>query len=108
MLGALQVCLLGMIGPGFRPLCTDNARTPRRAVIQDWSNPWDFEHDVELMDVPMYRPDFNPIENVRKLVKERLHKPDPELASMPSKAVSLGRLIPGARMHGSLSKRRVG
>lgn len=97
ILGALQACLPGMIEPGFSAFMHDNAKTFRSAVVQDWLNPWATENDVELMDWPAYSPDLNPIENIWKLVKERLHKADPELASMPSNAVSLDRLIRGAR-----------
>lgn len=45
------------------------------------------------MDWPPYSPGLNPIENVWKLLKERICKEDPTLGDLPKNQVSKDRLV---------------
>ena len=51
---------------------------------------------MELLDWPPYSPDLNPIENLWKLLKERICANHPELSDMPKNAASYEALVRAA------------
>lgn len=70
-----------------------NAPTHTARLVQGWLRDWAREHEVALVDWPPYSPDLNPIENVWKLLKERICKEDPTLGDLPKNQVSKDRLV---------------
>lgn len=64
--------------------------------MQEWLKEWASENGVTLLDWPAYSPDLNPIENVWKLLKERISDKYPELASLPKSNQSLDALCRAA------------
>jgi transposase len=81
--------------PG-RVFMQDNARTHTARIVQNWLCPWAEENGVSLLDWPPYSPDLNPIENLWKLLKERIIHNHPELSSMPKNDKTLQRLCEAA------------
>jgi len=74
----------------------DNASTHTARVVQDWLRPWALENGVELVDWPPYSPDLNPIENLWKLLKEKICARYPNLADMPKNQAAMDRLVRAA------------
>jgi transposase len=62
----------------------DNAPVHRSRKVQEWLIPWLEERHAIWVDWPPYSPDLNPIENLWKLLKERIIKAHPTLKSMPN------------------------
>ncbi|KJZ69944.1 hypothetical protein HIM_10667 [Hirsutella minnesotensis 3608] len=95
VLTTLQEHLPTIVEPGI-VFAQDNASTHTAAIVQDWLTEWAQENGVSLVDWPAYSPDLNPIENVWKLLKERIHKNHPELADFPKSNQSKQRLCEAA------------
>ncbi|KAJ2907396.1 hypothetical protein MKZ38_003253 [Zalerion maritima] len=74
----------------------DNAPTHQAFIMQDWLAQWAEEHGVEIIDWPAYSPDLNPIENIWKLLKEKIMSDFPELVDLPKNKVTLDKLIDAA------------
>jgi transposase len=91
----IQACLEEnmptIAGPGDS-FFQDNARTHTAVVVQVWLQNWAQENGVFLPKWPPYSPDLNPIENLWKLLKERICKGFPELSSLPKNNEALARL----------------
>jgi hypothetical protein len=66
-------------------------------MVQDWLKNYARREGVVLPDWPPYSPDLNPIENLRKLLKEHICQGYPELADLPKSQGSLDRLIEAAQ-----------
>ncbi len=71
----------------------DNAPTHTAILVQRWLRNWAQENGIELVDWPPYSPDFNPIENVWKLLKEGICTRYPELGDLPKNEESKRQLI---------------
>ncbi|KJZ67977.1 hypothetical protein HIM_12634 [Hirsutella minnesotensis 3608] len=95
VLTTLQEHLPTIVEPGI-VFAQDNASTHTAAIVQDWLTEWAAENGVSLVDWPAYSPDLNPIENVWKLLKERIHNNHPELADFPKNNQSKQRLCEAA------------
>jgi hypothetical protein len=92
----IQECLEEMLPTIAEPgdiFIQDNAPTHTASVVQDWLLNWAEENGVTLLDWPPYSPDLNPIENVWKLLKERICKENPSLSTMPKNNTTLRLLI---------------
>ena len=74
----------------------DNAPTHTAAIVQNWLKDWAEEYGLELVDWPAYSPDLNLIENLWKLLKERINSEFPQLALMPKNNETLQRLCEAA------------
>ncbi len=74
----------------------DNASTHTTGLVQAWLVVWARENGVTLVDLPPYSPDLNPIENVWKLLKEKICEKYPELAGLPKNQASMHLLIRAA------------
>jgi transposase len=75
----------------------DNAPVHRSKLVQQWLQPWLEERHAEGVDWPQYSPDLNPIENLWKLLKERIMKAQPSLKDMPNSTAALDLLISTAQ-----------
>lgn len=71
----------------------DNASTHTAQLVQEWLCNWAQDNGIELMDWPPYSPDLNPIENLWKLLKEKICERYPELSDMPKNNKSKDLLI---------------
>lgn len=70
----------------------DNAPVHNAHLVQDWLRIWADNEDVTLVRWPPYSPDLNPIENIWKLLKERICDRYPELIAYPESDEALDRL----------------
>ncbi|KJZ68257.1 hypothetical protein HIM_12350 [Hirsutella minnesotensis 3608] len=95
VLECLQENLPTIAEPGYT-FAQDNASTHMAAIVQAWLGCRIEENGVELVDWPAYSPDLNPIENVWKMLKERIHETHPELADLPKNYASKQRLCEAA------------
>ena len=95
ILTTLQEEMPKICGPGSI-FAQDNAPTHTCILVQDWLIPWAEEHGFELVDWPPYSPDLNPIENLWKVLKQRICDRYPDLADLPKNQDSLDRLIKAA------------
>lgn len=60
----------------------DNAPVHTARLVQNWLHDWAEENGIRLLDWPAYSPDLNPIENLWKMIKERVIEAHPELLDM--------------------------
>ena len=75
----------------------DNAPVHTAYIVDEWVEEWCREHGVEVIEWPPYSPDLSPIENVWAILKQRLYKQFPELASLLKSKASLEMLINAAK-----------
>src|SRR6185312_8139279 len=87
----LEKQLLTIYEPG-NIFMQDNAPVHMANHVQGWLREWAGDNGVELLDWPPYSPDLNPIENLWKVLKERIAKRYPELATLKTNKESLRRL----------------
>ncbi|SCN95868.1 uncharacterized protein FFB20_10071 [Fusarium fujikuroi] len=95
ILSCLQSYLPDLIEEG-ETFQHDNARTFTCRKVQDWLRPWARRRGVFLADWPPYSPDLSPVENLWKVLKERICKTYPEIAAYPKSAEAIDRLIAAA------------
>ena len=96
ILECLQEELPKILEPGMI-YAQDNAPTHTARIVQDWLRQWLQENGIVLVIWPPYSPDLNPIENLWKLLKEKIHQRYPELATMRSNSHTLDLLIKAAQ-----------
>ncbi|KAF4970210.1 hypothetical protein FZEAL_10099 [Fusarium zealandicum] len=75
----------------------DNGPTYKAKIVQNWLKRWARREGIVLPDWPPYSPDLNPIENLWKIIKDRLCARYPELATLPRNEEALDRLIEAAQ-----------
>lgn len=88
ILECLQENLPTIAEPGYF-FIQDNAPTHKAKIVQEWLTEWASDHGVNLVAWPPYSPDLNPIENLWKLLKEKIIKLYPELSDMPTNNYSM-------------------
>jgi transposase len=74
----------------------DNAPTHTAKIVQEWLVEWAAENGVVLVDWPPFSPDLNAIENLWKILKERICTNYPELLDMPKNDRTKQRLVEAA------------
>ncbi|KJZ68323.1 hypothetical protein HIM_12290 [Hirsutella minnesotensis 3608] len=74
----------------------DDAPTHTAYVVRDWLREWAEENGIGLVDWPAYSPDLNPIENLWKIVKDKICDNHPELAALPKTNEAKQRLCEAA------------
>lgn len=67
----------------------DNASVHTAGIIKEWIR----NNEVEVLDWPPYSPDLNPIENLWKLLKERIQVKEPRLKTLGNTQEALDLLI---------------
>ncbi|TFB01974.1 hypothetical protein CCMA1212_006059 [Trichoderma ghanense] len=87
ILETLQSELPTILEPGC-VFMQDNAPVHRSHLVQRWLRNWARENGIRIMDWPPYSPDLNPIENIWKLVKQKIVERYPELQEMPQTAAA--------------------
>ena len=95
----IQECLEDQLPTILAPnliFAQDNAPTHTAKIVQKWLKDWAEIYGLQLVDWPAYSPDLNPIENLWKLLKERINNEFPELALMPKNNSTLQRLCEAA------------
>ena len=91
ILNVLQSELPTILEPGM-VFMQDNAPVHRARLVQDWLSEFTSANGVTIIGWPPYSPDMNPIENVWKLLKEKICNNHPELREMPSTIEALANL----------------
>lgn len=92
-------CLQEQLPTIAEPGCVfmqDNASTHTALSVQEWLGEWIEENGLEMLNWPAYSPDLNPIENIWKLLKERICERYPDLSEMPKTNEALQRLSEAA------------
>ena len=95
ILECLQENLPTIAEPGMI-FAQDNAPTHTASRVQLWLWDWAEENGIELVDWPAYSPDLNPIENLWKLLKEKILEYHPELSDLPKNLTTKQRLCEAA------------
>lgn len=92
ILALLQEALPEILSEGMF-FIQDNSPLHTARLVQEWLDQWCHEHSIEIIDWPPYSPDLNPIENLWKLLKNKIHEKAPHLGALKSNKDSMEELI---------------